>query len=103
MRDGEGLVGWGEAARVSVSGPERFSRAQRWWTSFCAEAVVDDRVRVAGSGPVAFASFAFDPSPGTSVLVVPSVVVGLRDGRAWLTVVSTSSVPLVGVGRRGRR
>jgi menaquinone-specific isochorismate synthase len=93
VRDGEGLVGWGEAARVSVSGAERFSRAQRWWTSFCAEAVVDDRVRVAGSGPVAFASFAFDPSPGTSVLVVPSVVVGLRDGRAWLTVVSTSSDP----------
>ena len=93
VRDGEGLVGWGEAARVSVSGAERFSRAQRWWTSFCADAVVDDRVRVAGTGPIAFASFAFDPSPGTSVLVVPSVVVGLRDGRAWLTVVSTTSDP----------
>jgi NAD(P)-dependent dehydrogenase (short-subunit alcohol dehydrogenase family) len=26
-----GLVGWGEAARGEFAGPERFSRAPRWW------------------------------------------------------------------------
>jgi menaquinone-specific isochorismate synthase len=87
VRDGDGLVGWGEAARIEVDGAERFSRAQRWWNDFCGDAAVDDRVRLPGTGPVAFASFAFDPSPGSSVLVVPEVVVGRRGDRAWLTVV----------------
>ncbi len=86
VRDGEGLVGWGEAARVSLAGHERFSRAQRWWARFCADLVVEDEVGVPGSGPVAFASFAFDSRPGDSVLVVPRVVLGRRGGRAWLTV-----------------
>ena len=26
----EGLVGWGEAARIELSGPDRFARAQAW-------------------------------------------------------------------------
>ena len=71
VRSGEGIIGWGEAARVELAGPERFSRAQRWWTQYCARADVDDEVGLPGSGPVAFASFAFDPDPGRSVLVVP--------------------------------
>ncbi len=85
-----GLVGWGEAARAELGGPERFSRAQRWWSGWLADADVDDALQVPGSGPVAFASFAFDPTPGTSVIVVPSVVVGRRDGVSWLTVVAES-------------
>ena len=31
VRNGEGMVGWGIAASLEVSGTERFSRAQRWW------------------------------------------------------------------------
>ena len=93
VREGEGLVGWGEAARFEVGGAERFSRASRWWARLCAEASVDDAVLRPGSGPVVFASFAFDSRPGSSVLVVPKVVVGLRDGKAWLTVMSTESEP----------
>ena len=30
-----GIVGWGEVARSTFNGPERFSRAQRWWTKQC--------------------------------------------------------------------
>jgi menaquinone-specific isochorismate synthase len=85
-----GLVGWGEAARAEFGGAERFSRAQRWWAGWLADADIDDPVGLPGSGPVAFASFAFDPQPGTSVAVVPQVVVGRRDGVTWLTVVATS-------------
>jgi menaquinone-specific isochorismate synthase len=94
VRRGEGLVGWGEAARVELSGPERFSRAQRWWSTWCGEAAIDDQLGVPGSGPVAFASFAFDPRPGESVLVVPKVVLGRRGGRTWLTVVGDEAHPL---------
>jgi menaquinone-specific isochorismate synthase len=85
VRRGEGLVGWGEADRLEVSGPGALAEAAAWWADRSAGLVVDDEVGVPGSGPVAFASIAFDPAAGTSVFVVPEVVVGRRDGVAWLT------------------
>ncbi|MER7502675.1 isochorismate synthase [Nonomuraea pusilla] len=88
VRNGEGLVGWGEAARVDVPpGPGRFAWARQWLTSVLGEAVVDDAVRTPGSGPVAFGSFTFDEDAPGSVLVVPSAVLARRDGHAWLTTV----------------
>ncbi len=93
VRGGEGLIGWGVAAELELSGPERFSRAQRWWTKWCAAATVDDTVAVPGSGPVAFASFAFDPEPGASVIIVPKVIVGRRGGQAWVTVIGSDTDP----------
>jgi menaquinone-specific isochorismate synthase len=85
VRHGEGLVGWGEAARLVVHGSDRFAEAVGWWRSFVAEAVVDDRVGLPGTGAVVFGSFAFDDEPARSILVVPRVVVGRRDGQTWLT------------------
>ena len=74
VRRGEGLVGWGVAARLQVRGDERFSRAQRWWNEQLAATDIDDSVSLPGTGPVAFASFAFDPQQ-PSEIVVPQVVV----------------------------
>jgi len=86
VRRGEGLVGWGETARVSTTGPRRFVTAERRWQQLLAGAVVRDDVGLRGTGPVAFGSFAFaDGSPTRSTLVVPSTVVGHREGRWWLT------------------
>ncbi len=86
VRDGSGLVGWGEAARLEVTGADRFTVARDWWRDLVAHAEVDDEVGVRGSGPVAFGSFAFrDDEP--SVLVLPEVVLGRSDGRTWLTTV----------------
>ena len=85
VRRGEGLVGWGEAARLEVTGPHALAEAAAWWDAYSADLDVDDRAGVPGSGPVVFASVAFDPAAGTSVFVVPDVVVGLRDGAAWVT------------------
>ncbi|GDY29432.1 isochorismate synthase [Gandjariella thermophila] len=82
---GEGLVGWGEAARVEASGPDRFAELDRWWRRFASEFDVQDDVRRPGTGPVAFTSIAFADEPGRSVLVVPRVVVGQRDGVTWIT------------------
>ena len=93
VRNGEGLIGWGVAAQFEVSGPERFSRAQRWWAKWCAAATVDDTVNVPGSGPVAFGSFGFDPEPGSSVIIVPKVIVGRRGGQSWVTVIDTDVDP----------
>ena len=93
VRGGEGLIGWGVAAQLEVSGPERFSRVQRWWSKWCATATIDDTVAIPGSGPVAFASFAFDPEPGTSIIIIPKVIVGRRGGQAWITSIDLSEDP----------
>jgi menaquinone-specific isochorismate synthase len=85
VSDGEGLVGWGETARLEVAGPERFAEAQAWWGELLARTAVHDEVGLPGCGPVAFGSFAFDPVGGSSVLIVPEVVVGRRGGSWWVT------------------
>jgi menaquinone-specific isochorismate synthase len=87
VRDGEGLVGWGEAARIDLHGPDRFAAAEMWWAQVRAGLSIDDAVGVAGSGPVAFASFAFDPDGAQSVLVMPKVVFGARSGQCWVTLI----------------
>ncbi|GAB3590237.1 chorismate-binding protein [Angustibacter peucedani] len=93
VRRGEGLVGWGEAARFEASGDDRFDDAQAWWGEMLAHAVVRDEVDVPGSGAVAFGSFAFDARSGRqSVLVVPAVVVGRRGHRWWVTTVAAQGV-----------
>jgi menaquinone-specific isochorismate synthase len=82
---GEGLVGWGEAARLEASGPGALAEAAVWWAAYTASLDVADSVGLPGSGPVLFASIAFDPATSTSVFVVPQVVVGRRGGRTWVT------------------
>ncbi|MGH8907399.1 MAG: isochorismate synthase [Egibacteraceae bacterium] len=88
VRRGQGLVAWGEAARVEVgAGEDRFARAASALTGLLDRAEVDDAVGLPGTGPVAFGSFTFDPDCEGSVLVVPRMVLGRRGGRAWLTTV----------------
>ncbi|MEV5742754.1 isochorismate synthase [Microbispora rosea] len=95
IRHGEGLVGWGEAARASVPpGAGRFDWARGWLSSLFAGALIEDEVGVPGSGPVAFGSFTFDGDAQGTVLVVPRVVLARRDGRAWLTTIGDSAFDL---------
>jgi menaquinone-specific isochorismate synthase len=87
VRRGDGLVGLGEAARLEVTGPHALTEAAQWWASYTDGLAVDDDLAIPGSGPVVFASIAFDPDAGTSVFVVPEVTVGRRDGVGWITTV----------------
>jgi menaquinone-specific isochorismate synthase len=88
VRRGEGLVGWGEAARISIpAGEDRFTAGEKWLTEFFDGAQVTDEVGLPGCGPVAFGSFTFDPTSDGSVLIVPSVVVGRGGGRSWMTTI----------------
>jgi len=84
VRRGEGLIGWGVAARLQVRGDERFSRTQRWWTDLLAHLTIEDSVSLPGTGPVAFGSFAFDARQPSEV-IVPRIVIGMRAGQAWVT------------------
>ncbi len=88
VRHGDGMVGWGEAARHK---PNSIDEAAEWLTDLVAHLQIDavlDRAP-AGAGFMAFGSFTFDPSvtAGRSTLVVPKVVVGRRNGRSWLTTI----------------
>ncbi|MEY4741730.1 MAG: hypothetical protein RL672_480 [Actinomycetota bacterium] len=85
-RQGDGLVGYGEAARLSASGEHRIESLAEQWRELCTHAFVDDELQTSGSGLIAFGSFAFaDQSDMSSVLVVPRVVLGKRDDRTWIT------------------
>lgn len=97
VRNGEGLIGWGIAARLEVRGPERFSRTQRWWTNLCSTFDVDDTVSMPGTGPVAFGSFSFDDETATSIVILPRVIVGRRSGQAWVTTIGDEAVPMAGL------
>lgn len=91
VRRGEGLVGWGEVARIRVGpGADRFARAERELQALLADAEVADDVGMPGSGPVAFGSFTFDPRSSGSVFVVPRVVLARRGGRAWVTTIGST-------------
>ncbi len=88
LRGGDGLVGWGEAARFEAGlGTDRFRRAEDWWAGVCAKLDVYDEIGAPGTGPVAFGSFTFAADSPGSVLIVPRVVVGRRGGLSWLTTV----------------
>ncbi|CAN5567360.1 chorismate-binding protein [soil metagenome] len=98
LRHGEGVIGWGVAARISTSGADRFADAQRWWDRIVEHAVVRDEVRLPGSGLTAFGTFGFDDETSAeSVLVVPQVLVGARSDRGrrrtWVTVVGLDGIP----------
>jgi menaquinone-specific isochorismate synthase len=93
VRRGDGLVGWGEAARISIpAGADRFTAGEKWLTEFFDGADVTDEVGLPGCGAVAFGSFTFDPTSDGSVLVVPSVVLGRHAGRSWLTTIGDRNV-----------
>ncbi|WP_425556969.1 isochorismate synthase [Frondihabitans cladoniiphilus] len=86
VRRNDGIAGVGTALRLEFHGASRMRDAAEAWRRIAANAEVDDEVRLGGSGLVAFGSFAFaDDSADTSILLVPRVVLGHRDGVHWIT------------------
>lgn len=89
----DGLIAWGEAARLKIEpGEGRFEWALDSLAEVFESLEVVDELRVPGTGPVAFGAFSFDPGASGSVLVVPSVIVGRRSGRAWKTTIGPEPV-----------
>ncbi|VXC68222.1 Isochorismate synthase DhbC [Arthrobacter sp. 9V] len=90
-----GLVGYGELTRFNATGPDRFLEADIWWRHLIIEAEITDLVEVPGTGPVAFGSFAFSKtSPHVSRLILPELVIGIRDSVAWATQLTFDDAPL---------
>ncbi|QNE48299.1 isochorismate synthase [Glaciihabitans sp. INWT7] len=97
MRRGFGLVGHGEALRLEFCGPDRVHDAAVAWQRISAAATVTDPLARTGTGLIAFGSFAFsDDSATTSVLLVPSMIIGRDKGQSWITRIALGELdPLV--------
>lgn len=96
VRDGEGLVAWGVAARIEAGrGAERFTRANRALRELAADSEVVDEVGLPGSGLLGVGSFTFDADVDGSVVVVPRTVIGRRGGVTWRTDLTPPGAPPV--------
>jgi len=94
VRGGDGLVGWGVHASTTVSGPTRFSDARAWWHAQLETFSVADAVHASGTGPILFTSFSFSQAE-ESVLVIPKIIVGQRNGKSWLTWIGDLAQPIL--------
>ena len=92
VRGGDGLVGWGSYASTKVSGPNRFNDARTWWHKQLETLSISDSVHASGTGPILFTSFSFDENE-ESVLVIPEVIVGMRNGSSWITWIGDQAQP----------
>lgn len=94
LRRGDGVAGLGEALRLEFGGPDRIREAAAAWRAVASRAEVVDPLGRSGTGLVAFGAFAFaDDSRQRSVLIVPRLVLGRRDGTGWVTRVSVGDEP----------
>lgn len=92
VRSGQGVVGWGQYAKTTVKGPNRFRDARQWWQDQLATFNVVNTLNISGTGPILFTSFSFDENE-ESVLVIPQVVVGTRSGTSWMTWIGDKAQP----------
>jgi menaquinone-specific isochorismate synthase len=92
IRRGQGIGGIGEAMRLEFTGPTRMTDAAAAWREVLAAASITDPIGIPGTGLVALGSFAFsEHSVATSVLIVPSVIIGRRDGVSWITRINSDA------------
>ena len=92
IRSGDGLVGFGEYKKFIVTGEDRFDQARAWWNDQLSEFKINNNVHGSGTGPLLFASFAFDSS-SPSVLVIPEIVLGQKNGKSWITWIGDKNQP----------
>ena len=93
IRGGDGVIGIGEFERFEVSsrnvgasgtGADRFDQMRAWWQAKLAKFIVTDDLHLSGTGPIAFISASFNPAE-KSVVVIPKIIIGQRNGKSWLT------------------
>ena len=92
IRSGDGLVGFGEYKKLEVVGADRFKKAREWWSTEIANFSIHNNVHGSGTGPILFTSFAFDENQ-PSVLIIPQIVIGQKNGKSWITWIGEQSQP----------
>lgn len=85
LRGGDGFITIGEVERFETDSPEA---ADVWWSEAASHIDHDSEIPGTwGTGPIAVGSFAFDfdHSEERSVLIIPRIIIGRRNGEAWMT------------------
>jgi menaquinone-specific isochorismate synthase len=91
INQGEGLIGFGEAARLEAVGSNRIQELNALWQELVLKSQIEDPIQIPGTGLISFGTIAFaDESKATSVLVIPKVVIGHSGSKLWLTTINTS-------------
>ncbi|MBO0980401.1 isochorismate synthase MenF [Microbacterium sp. SD291] len=91
LRRGDGIVAIGDDVVSTIRVPAGVESARSdiiasAWRKLAQDAVIDDPVRLPGTGLVAFGALTFDEnSAADSVLIVPAAIIGRHRGRTWLT------------------
>lgn len=87
-----GIAGRGVAARIELPAGLRDPDAASRVLAALGAIELDDPVHVPGTGPVAIGALPFDPdTPGR--LIVPRVLVGRSQDRAWMTTITGAASP----------
>ena len=92
VRGGDGLVGFGEYKKFEVKGENRFKEAKAWWEERVSEFKIQNNVHGSGTGPILFSSFSFDANQ-SSVLVIPEIIIGQKNGKSWITWIGDTRQP----------
>ena len=92
VRGGDGLIGIGIYKRHVVKGSNRFAEARKWWRNEISTMEIHNNVHGTGTGPILFSSFSFD-SAEESILVIPQIVIGQRNGKSWITWIGAKPQP----------
>ena len=94
IRGSEGLIGFGEWKSTSLKGKNRFIEARKWWHEQLASLKIQNNVHGSGTGPILFASFAYDESE-ESKLVIPKIIIGQKGGKSWITWIGEDTQPAI--------
>lgn len=86
IRNGQGIIGFGEAIRFQAAGEDRIEELANSWKELVSASSIEDPLQFQGTGLVGLGSITFSKdSEQESVLIVPKIILGFRDGRAWVT------------------
>ena len=86
LRQGSEFYGEGVALRLSAKGENRIAELSRAFQDLGAKTVVDDQVKLPGSGLFGFVSITFSAeSEFESAVVIPARLTVIRDGVSFVT------------------
>lgn len=94
IRGSDGFIAFGTYKSHAVSGKKRFTDAAAWWQNELTQLEIKNNVHGVGTGPILFASFSFSPDE-QSLLTIPQIVVGQKNGKSWITWIGAEQPELV--------
>ena len=94
IRGSDGFIAFGNYKSQIVTGKKRFADASAWWQNELSQLEIKNNVHGVGTGPILFTSFSFSENE-PSLLTIPQIVVGQKNGKSWITWIGNEQPELV--------